>query len=316
MNESLYDRRAFVRTLALGTAGLGLLQSFGWMHDPDEGIPLTVLHTNDMHSHIDPFPAQDPKFPGLGGMEKRAALIRRIRKETPNVLLLDAGDVFQGTPYFNFFGGEPEFRLMSEMGYDAATMGNHEFDNGLEGFERMLKFASFPFLCSNYDFSDTLLQGKTEAHKIFEKQGIRIGVFGIGVALEGLVSAANYGATRYLDPVEVAEKKAAFLKQEARCDMVICLSHIGYSYTGNQVSDLKLAAATRHIDLIIGGHTHTFLERATVVKNAAGDPVIINQVGWAGVRLGRIDILFQKRKKRGQKRTEIAYLVKSNEEVC
>lgn len=254
---------------------------------------ITVLHTNDMHSRIEPFPDNDPKYPGLGGMEKRAALISQIRKEEESVLLLDAGDVFQGTPYFNEFGGELEFKLMSKMGYDAATMGNHDFDNGLEGFDRMLPHADFPFLCSNYDFSDTILNGKTETHKVFERNGIRIGLFGIGVELDGLVSKKLYAGTIWKDPVQVANDYANRLRSDEQCDLVICLSHLGYEYQTDKVSDRKLAEQTSNIDLIIGGHTHTFLDSAVKLRNKVGKEVLVTQAGWAGICVGRVDFIFR-----------------------
>ncbi|MBL4624665.1 MAG: metallophosphatase [Flavobacteriales bacterium] len=254
-----------------------------------EVIRLTILHTNDMHSHIDPFPLNDPKYPGLGGIEKRAALIRNVRATEENVLLLDAGDVFQGTPYFNLFGGELEFKLMSKMGYDACTIGNHDLDNGLEGLKRMMPHANFPFINCNYDFSNTILDGLTIPHKIFNKSGMKIGVFGIGVELTGLVDKKNYGETKYLDPIEISTQKAKFLKKEKGCHLVICLSHLGHNYKSGKVSDLILAKRTKNIDLIIGGHTHTFLDKPVEIRNKSRKKVLITQVGWAGIRLGRID---------------------------
>ncbi|MBL4651352.1 MAG: metallophosphatase [Flavobacteriales bacterium] len=254
-----------------------------------EIIKLTVLHTNDMHSHIDPFPLNDPKYPGLGGIEKRAALINNIRSKEENILLLDAGDVFQGTPYFNMYGGELEFKLMSKMGYDACTIGNHDFDNGLEGLKKMIPHANFPFINCNYDFSNTLLDRSVIPHKIFYKSGLKIGVFGIGVELEGLVDLKNYGETKYLDPLEISNEKAKYLKKVEKCHLVICLSHLGHSYRSRKISDLVLAEKSKNIDLIIGGHTHTFLDKPIEIKNQARKKILVTQVGWAGIRLGRID---------------------------
>jgi 5'-nucleotidase len=254
---------------------------------------ITILHTNDMHSRIDPFPASDPRYAGLGGMEKRSALIKKVRSQEDHVLLLDAGDIFQGTPYFNMYGGELEFKLMTEMGYDAATMGNHDFDNGLEGFNRMLPHAGFPFICSNYNFSDTILNGKTHPCKVFRKGDINIGVFGLGVELEGLVGKSNYGETRYEDPIATANKTAQLLKYDQNCHLVIALSHLGYSYEKKKVSDVVLAAETENIDLIIGGHTHTFLDEATRLKNKKGTEVLVTQAGWAGICVGRVDFVLE-----------------------
>jgi 5'-nucleotidase len=253
---------------------------------------LTILHTNDWHSRIDPFPDNDPKYPGQGGAARRAALISKIRQEEEHVLLLDAGDVFQGTPYFNYYGGEPEFKLMSMMGYDAGTLGNHDFDNGIEGFVSKMPFAKFPFINCNYDFTDTLLNGKIKKSIIVKKNGIKIGILGVGIDLAGLVPDKNWKGLRYTDPIEAAHRESAKLKLEKRCDFVICLSHIGFKYETSKVSDHMLASGTEFIDLIIGGHTHTFLEKPVIVMNKKGDSVTINQVGFAGLRLGRIDCLF------------------------
>lgn len=252
---------------------------------------LTVLHTNDVHSYIDPFPVDDPKFPNMGGVARRASIIESIRKENPNVLLLDAGDQLQGTPYFNYYGGELEYKLMSMMGYDLATIGNHEFDNGINAFYKLLPSAKFDFVSANYDFSNTVLDGIVKQYKIFKKGGIKIGVFGLGVELKGLVDSRNYAETVYLDPIEVAQSVVRDLKENHKCDIIICLSHIGFDYKNDvqKVSDKKLAAATTDIDLIIGGHTHTFLDRPIVIKNQAGKDVVINQVGCYGLNLGRID---------------------------
>lgn len=259
---------------------------------------ISILHTNDVHSHIDPFDDNDPKYPGLGGVEKRATLINKLRAENPNTLLLDAGDIFQGTPYFNMYGGELELKLMSKLKYDASTMGNHDFDNGLEGFLKVKHFAKFPFICSNYDFSNTILKDKTIPYKIFYRDGVKIGVFGVGVELDGLVDKRLYGNTVYKEPIEVANKYASLLKNEEGCDLVICLSHLGYQYKDDKVSDTVLAKNTHNIDLIIGGHTHTFLDKATAFNNSKGKRVLVNQVGWAGIRLGKVDFYFDKLSKK------------------
>jgi len=256
---------------------------------------LTILHTNDTHSTIEPFPANHSKFPGMGGVVNRYNLIQKIRSEEENVLLLDAGDIFQGTPYFNMFGGVLEMKAMSKMGYDAATMGNHDFDGGMDGFLKAKEFAEFPFLCSNYDFSATILKNQTQDSCIKEIDGLKVGIFGIGVELKGLVPDDKFGETVYLDPISTANRVALELKKNG-CDLIICLSHLGYQYESDKISDLKLAAATKNIHLIIGGHTHTFLEKPTEVKNSEGQIVLVNQVGWGGIHLGRIDFDIEKKR--------------------
>ena len=288
-------RREFIEKTAATTAfvGLGLsLSSFkSNTISSCDTKHLTILHTNDVHSYIDPFPPTHPKNPNMGGVARRAALIETIRKENPNVLLLDAGDIFQGTPYFNYYGGELEFKLMSMMEYDIATMGNHDFDNGIDGFNAQLHHAKFDFVSANYEFKNTVLDGLIKPYKILHKNGIKVGVFGLGIGLEGLVDKKNYKETVYNDPVGVTQDIVRILKQEKKCDLVICLSHLGYKYKDepDKICDLKLAELTQDIDLIIGGHTHTFLEKPTVMKNAIGQDVLVNQVGCYGINLGRID---------------------------
>ena len=252
---------------------------------------LTILHTNDVHSHIDPFPADDPRNANMGGVSRRASLIESIRNENPNVLLLDAGDIFQGTPYFNYYGGELEFKLMSMMQYDLSTIGNHDFDNGIQGLYAQMPHAKFEFVSANYDFKNTAMDGLVKPFKIFNKNGIKVGVFGIGIELNGLVDKKMYQETVYSDPVEATQEMVRILKKEQQCDVVICLSHLGYNYKNepNKICDLKLAELTKDIDLIIGGHTHTFLDKPTVVKNLDGNEVLVNQVGCYGINLGRID---------------------------
>ncbi len=283
-------RRNFIQNIVLGTGTLLVSPSLFSQENLKRKKRLVILHTNDTHSTIEPFPSKHSKFPNMGGVSKRNTIIQKIRSEEEHVLLLDAGDIFQGTPYFNTFNGELEMKLMSLLEYDAATMGNHDFDIGLEGFLNAQQFANFPFLCANYDFSETILSGKTKAYHIFHKAGIKIGVFGIGIALKGLVPMDKYGNTRYLDPISTANKIASELKSQS-CDLVICLSHLGFEYENKNInSDRKLAAETQNIDIILGGHTHTFFDKPLVLKNSKNKDVLINQVGWGGVYLGRIDI--------------------------
>lgn len=294
----MMDRRKFLKIsqtgLLLGAGGFMPWKAFGNVNYQK----LTILHTNDVHSRIDPFPMDGSKLAGKGGAAKRATLIRKIRSVENNVLLLDAGDIFQGTPYFNVFGGELEFKLMSEMQYDAATIGNHDFDAGIEGLAKQMPYASFPLVNCNYDFSNTIMDGQVKDHIILDKQGIKVGITGVGVELDGLVPAKAFKETKYLDPITKANAMAAYLKKEQKCDFVICLSHLGYTYPDEtKISDINLAKQSKNIDLIIGGHTHTFLDKPHVERNLDGDEVMINQVGWAGVILGRIDIYFEHNRK-------------------
>lgn len=304
MDESnFYNRRSFLKQSMYGSIGIIGLSSFSPALMPKEDtIQLTILHTNDIHSRIEPFPNSNSRYANRGGLSRIAQLVQSIRKEVDHVLLFDAGDIFQGTPYFNFFGGEIEFKLMSAMGYDAATIGNHDFDNGIDGLDAVLPMAKFPFLIGNYDFSETILNGKTIPFKIFEKGALRIGVFGLGIELNGLVDPKLYRDTEYQDPLFQANKYAYILSEEMDCDFVICLSHLGFDYKENKVSDKILASKSEHIDLIIGGHTHTFMDAPFQQKNINNMPVLIHQVGWAGLNLGKIDLIFEKAKKNHRKR--------------
>lgn len=287
-------RRNFIKNTAATSALLSLsglsLSSFSTIREKK----ITILHTNDVHSHIDPFPENHPRNPSMGGVARRANIIEQIRKEEENVLLLDAGDIFQGTPYFNYYGGELEFKLMSMMKYDLATLGNHDFDNGIDGFFAQLPNANFDFVSANYDFKNTELNGIVKPYKTFLKDGIKIGVFGLGIELEGLVDKKLYKETKYYNPIEVATDITKILKETEKCDLIICLSHLGFDYKNekDKPSDLKLAAATQDIDLIIGGHTHTFLDKPVIKTNKVGKQVVINQVGAYGINLGRIDFYF------------------------
>ncbi len=287
------NRRSFIKRSSY-LVGFGAIAAspFSALGSIDQRKNLTVLHTNDWHSRIEAFPDTDKNYAGRGGAASRASLIQQIRNEVSNVLLLDAGDIFQGTPYFNFYEGALEYKLMSAMGYDLATLGNHDFDNGIQGIVKQLPNAGFQFVNANYDFTKTALNGAVLPYKILHKKGIKVGVFGVGIALKGLVPDANFENLTYYDPITVAEQTAAILRKK-HCDLIICLSHLGYEYKTNQVSDLVLANSKADIDLIIGGHTHTFLKEPIVVKNQLGKQVLVNQVGWAGLQLGRIDFEFE-----------------------
>ncbi|WP_298756580.1 bifunctional UDP-sugar hydrolase/5'-nucleotidase [uncultured Psychroserpens sp.] len=286
-------RREFIQQTAAASALIGL-GGMGLTSFAPATKKITILHTNDVHSHIDAFGPDDGRNPNQGGVARRASLIAAIRKENPNTLLLDAGDIFQGTPYFNYYGGELEFKLMSMLKYDVATIGNHDFDNGIDGLYAQLPHAEFDFVSANYDFTNTIMDTHVKPYRIIVKDGIKIGVFGLGIELSGLVDKKMYKETKYLDPTEAAQEMTRILKQDEQCDLIICLSHLGYNYRNRpeKISDLKLAEVTKDIDLIIGGHTHTFLKKPTVVKNSIGENLLVNQVGCYGINLGRIDFYF------------------------
>lgn len=288
----MYNRRDFIRQSVLA-AGALLGPAPGFASEAAVKR-LVILHTNDVHSRLDPFPMDGGRNQGVGGVAARAGLINNIRAAESNVLLLDAGDIFQGTPYFNVFKGEPEIKAMSMMGYDACTMGNHDFDAGLENFATQLQHARFPVVICNYDFTQTPMENRHQPYLILRKGGLKIGITGVGIELNGLVPDDLAGNTQYLDPVASVNKVAEMLKKRHQCDMVICLSHLGYQYreSNSKMSDLILAKETEYIDLIIGGHTHTFLDKPVLQRNKRGADVVINQVGWGGILLGRLDYEF------------------------
>lgn len=292
---SKWNRRDFLKQSAVAVMSIAL-GNFPFISEARRSTvtKLTILHTNDWHSRIEPFPMYDRTYSGLGGAEARSALIHKIRQTEKNILLLDAGDIFQGTPYFNFYGGELEYKLMSQMGYDCATLGNHDFDNGIDGLVKQLPHAKFDLVNCNYNFSSTKLSGIIKPYKIISKGNIKIGVTGVGIELKGLVPDRFFEQIEYKDPIENANYIASKLKKEEKCDIVICLSHLGHMYESGKISDKILAAHSQNIDLIIGGHTHTFLNIPETVTNAIGKPVLINQVGWGGINLGRIDFYFEK----------------------
>ncbi len=283
------NRRIFIKQSGLVFAGSALKYKGLAIEKSNR---LTILHTNDVHSRLDPFPMDGSINAGKGGIAARAALIKKIREEEDHVLLLDAGDIFQGTPYFNVFKGEPEMKAMNMMGYDAAIMGNHDFDAGMEVFAHQLKTQGrFDILMCNYGFANTPMEYVYKPYKIFQKGELRIGVTGVGIELEGLVPEALYGKTIYQDPIVSANRVASQLKKEG-CDLIICLSHLGDRYSDWKISDEIFAKSSEHVDLIIGGHTHRFFDKPREYTNNLGKKVIVNQVGWGGLQLGRLDFSF------------------------
>ncbi len=288
------SRRRFLLDGGLAAASLLIpRQALQASEKAPDRVELTILHTNDVHSRLEPFPADAGANAGRGGIAARASLISAVRREREHVLLLDAGDIFQGTPYFNIFGGEPEIKAMTLMGYDASIMGNHDFDSGIGNFATQLgRHASFPIVMCNYDFSGTPMENLHMPWKVIRKGPLRIGITGVGIELAGLVPDSLYGNTKYNDPIREASRCAELLKKEKKCDMVVCLSHLGDMYKDGKVSDEVLAKESEHIDLVIGGHTHRFFDVPRVYRNRAGSEVVVNQVGWGGLRLGRLDYTF------------------------
>ena len=251
---------------------------------------ITIIHTNDIHSQIEP--ATSGSLNGKGGATRRASAIAQQRAEDPQLLLFDAGDYVQGTPYYNIFQGEAEINLMNAMRYDVACLGNHEFDNGQAHLLKMLSNATFTVVCANYDFENSPLKNVIKPYTIVTRKGVKIGIIGLLVNLDDMVSYESRKGIIYLDPVSKANELAEKLKREDRCDMVICLSHLGYDDAGkpNSPTDIFVAENSRNIDLIIGGHSHSFLEKPDVRTNLEGKPVYIYQMGKGGAYIGKITI--------------------------
>lgn len=253
---------------------------------------LVIVHTNDTHSQIVPVSKQAMRDANRGGIARREVLLNELRREEKNILLFDAGDFSQGTPFYNIFKGEVEVKMMNLLKYDAITLGNHEFDNGAEALAGILKKAKFRVLCANYDVSNSPLRGIVKPYAIIKKNGIKVGVIGVGIKPDGLISKKNFGGIVYLDPIETVNRIAAELKENKGCDVVIVLSHLGIEYDAREqkTDDCTLAAKSKNIDVIIGGHTHTFLKEIKEIKNTEGKTVYINQAGKLGLVVDKLEL--------------------------
>ena len=301
----MITRRKFLGASLVGGAAFSLLPAsyFTSAHslsdlvspllqpEPDETL-ITILHTNDTHSQIDPLPETDKQNPGKGGVARRATLVKRVRQENPNTLLLDAGDVFQGTPYFNFFKGEVEYKSMSLIGYDVVTPGNHDFDNGVAALASAMKFANFDFVSSNYDVKGTPIENRVKPYVVRVMGGVRVGVMGLGINPTGLITPENFKGVTYRDPIKAAQETVKILREQERCTLVVCASHLGYyaNPKGNEVGDTQVVAQVDGIDFIASGHTHTFMTVPVVAKQPRGGSTIIFQVGKSGIYVGRVDM--------------------------
>lgn len=260
-----------------------------------KGRQLLILHTNDTHSCVLPLNPNlaDTMLAGRGGFLRRAAMIDQMRKEDKDLLLLDSGDFSQGSPYYTMFKGDVETELMNIMGYDAATIGNHEFDFGLENMARIFRKAKFPIVCANYDFTGTVVEGLVKPYVIIKRKGVRIGIFGLSPKLDGLVMASTCAGVRYSDPIKTANAVADKLKNEEKCDVVICLSHLGWDEAG--LNDMEMMAKTRNIDLVLGGHSHSYFKTLNHVRNLDGKDVPNDQNGKHGIFVGKIALSLEKR---------------------
>ena len=257
---------------------------------------LEVLHTNDTHSCIMPLNPNlaDTAVAGRGGFLRRVAMIKEERAKNPDLLLIDSGDFSQGSPFYTMFKGDVEIGLMNLMGYDAATIGNHEFDFGLENMARIFKMAKFPVVCANYDFTGTCVEGLVKPYVIIKRNGLKIGLFGLSPQLEGLVDLSKCKGVTYLDPIEVGNRVAAELKHDKKCDVVICVSHLGW-LRPDEMGDQKVLASSKDIDLVLGGHSHSYFKELRYVKNADGKAVPVDQNGKNAMYVGKLTLSFDKK---------------------
>lgn len=251
---------------------------------------ITILHTNDTHSCIYPLNPNlaDTMLAGRGGFVRRVEMVKEERRKEPGLLLFDSGDFSQGSPYFTLYKGDVEVGLMNMMKYDAATLGNHEFDYGIENLARLLKVAKFPIVCANYDFTGTILEGKIKPYTIIKRNGVKIGVFGLSPQLDGLVLTDACAGVKYIDPVKAANDVAKLLKEKEKCDIVICLSHLGWDILGTD--DTEVIPQTRNIDIVLGGHSHSYFTEMQYKKDLDGKTVPNDQNGKHGIFVGKIVI--------------------------
>ena len=301
----MISRRRFLQTSFAGGAALALHGAVsGLISRPAGPAPaerlleigagetlITLLHTNDTHSQIDPISLSDKQYGGKGGVARRATLVKRVRQENPNTLIIDAGDVFQGTPYFNFYKGEVEYKAMSLIGYDVVTLGNHDFDNGVTGLVAAMKFANFDFVSTNYDVRGTPLEARVKRYAVRTLAGVRIGLFGLGISPNNLITPQNFQGVTYLDPIQASREVVRVLREQEKCQLVVGMSHLGYYQNpqNGEIGDTQVAAQVSGIDFIASGHTHTFMERPVLQKNPDGKDTIIFQVGKSGIYVGRVD---------------------------
>ncbi len=274
--------------------GLGVLFFILFFVGASAKTKLVILHTNDTHSQVEPTEKTGAKNSDMGGYARRMGVINQIRAEEKNVLLLDAGDFSQGTPYYNFYNGRIEVDAMNRLKYDAGTLGNHEFDNGVDTLAAILKDAKFPIICSNYKFINSPLANLTKPYIVLKKNGLKIGIMGLCIDPKGLIIENNYAGVEYVDAIETAQKMSEFLKIKEKCDVIICLSHLGADSAKSIVTDYHVARSTKYIDVIIGGHSHEIIEN-TEVENAAGRRIVLAQMGKSGLYLGRVELFVDRK---------------------
>jgi 5'-nucleotidase len=293
---TIKTRRDFLKAIAAS----GLLATTGSLYiakGSSKITKITILHTNDTHSQLEPFP-EGTRNAGMGGVARRATFVRKVRAENPNTLLVDGGDSFQGTPYFNFYHGELEIKSMSAIGYDVVTLGNHDFDDGVDSLVKALQHAKFDIVSVNYNAEKSPLKEFIKPYVVRELSGIKVGLLGLGIDFDGLVTANNHVGVTWQNPIEPAKAAVKELKEKHKVDLVVALSHLGYRYENEpeKLSDIKIAEAIPDIDFIVGGHTHTFMKEPAIINHPNGKQTILFQVGFGGINVGKVDFTFSDQK--------------------
>lgn len=255
---------------------------------------LVVLHTNDTHSTIFPVNSNidDQEIAGRGGFLRRVNMVKEQRRQHPDLLLFDSGDFSQGSGYYTLFKGEVEVELMNQMGYDAATIGNHEFDFGLDNMARIFRMAKFPIVCSNYDCTGTVIQDLVKPYITLVRNGVKIGVFALSPELKGLVFDGNCEGITYLDPAETAQKYINILRKQEKCDIVICISHLGWEVS--DYTDEMFLKKVEGCDLVLGGHTHTYMKELGYAPDKTGKRIPVDQNGKHGAFVGKLVLDLEK----------------------
>ncbi|GAB4380569.1 MAG: metallophosphatase [Calditrichia bacterium] len=287
------NRREFLRTGLLAGAALQFPHFWIKAARAQRHVRITLLQTNDTHSRIDPFPMDGGRYQGLGGIARRSSLVKQIRQQNPLTLLVDAGDVLQGTPYFNLFKGTVEYKTMSRCDYFASTLGNHEFDNGVDALFQDLQHAEFDIVNCNFDFGETPLSKRVKTFTTQTMGPIKIGITGVGIDFVDLVAPKNHQGVQYINPFKPLQRVVNYMRNELECSLILVLSHLGYQPHSGKPGDTDLAREVDGIDWIVGGHSHTFMDKPDVITSKGGHTTRILQVGWAGIILGRTDFIFE-----------------------
>ena len=253
---------------------------------------IVILHTNDTHSTIEPVSkySKVKEAAGKAGCVRRATMVKQLREQNPDILLFDSGDFSQGSTFYTMYKGDVEVGLMNIMGYDAATIGNHEFDFGLDNLARLARQAKFPIVCSNCDFTGTPCQDVIKKYCVVVRDGVRIGVFGLTPKIEGLVMKENIAGVKYIDPIQATKEMVSVLRDKERCDIVVCLSHLGWKLAPEYIDDQVLISSTTDIDIVLGGHSHTYMKEMEWVDNAEGKSIPVDQNGKHGAFVGKITL--------------------------